>query len=158
MPVSAAVLRPYRRISGETGLAVAIYVVVGPMIGFLTLMLMGGGMPRWVSLMEAYMFGVGPAGLCAGLSLLAWNRLRHAALRLLAAPFIGAFCGIVGQVPAFLLFFGWQAAGGDAEFIKVFFGFSVIFSIVASLLCGVVIEIVSLSRGTIARRLGTGAH
>jgi len=158
MPVSAAALRPFRLVKAETGLAMAIYVVIGPLIGFLTLVAMGGGAPRWVNLMEAYTFGVGPAALCAILSLLAWQRLRHAALRLLAAPFIGAFCGVVGQLPAFLLVFGWQPASRDADFIQVFFGFSVIFSIVAALLCGVMIEIARLYKSAIARRLGAPAR
>lgn len=157
MPLSAAAFRPYRRISAETGLALAIYIVAGPLVGFLTLMVMGGGAPRWVNLVEAYIFGVGPAALCAVLSLLAWHRLRHAALRLLAAPFIGAFCGVVGQVPAYLLVFGGQPAMHDADFIQVFFGFSVIFSVVAALLCGALIEIARRCLGLVARRFGARA-
>jgi len=158
MPLSVTTFRPYPRISAETGLASAIYIVAGPLIGFLTLMVMGGGAPRWVNLVEAYIFGVGPAALCAVLSLLAWRRLPHAALRLLAAPFIGAFCGVVGQVPAYLLVFGRQPAMPDAEFIQVFFGFSVIFSVVAAVLCGALIEIARRCMGLVARRFGARAR
>ena len=158
MPLSAAAFRPYRRISAETGLAVAIYVLAGPLVGFLTLMVMGGGAPRWVNLVEAYIFGVGPAALCAVLSVLAWRRLRHAALRLLAAPFIGAVCGVIGQVPAYLLVFGRQPAMHDDAFIQVFFGFSVIFSVVAALLCGALIEIARRFMGTVTRRFGAKAR
>ena len=147
MPFPVAVLRWQVPLTALDGLAVFIYVVAGPLVGLLAFCIGFGSLGSASAILSAYLFGLGPAATCAGLSLLASRRLARPWHRLAAAPAVGIVSGLVGIVPFLVLMFGVTFRAEESWFLGLALGFSVGLSLVAATLCTAVIELVRYSRG-----------